>query len=73
MACVCTSIDDVQCLYFVRRDKASNSVKMSKNKSMKFFRKSPKKRNLPNRNTMSGRIVTFSEVIYNCLHVNVGL
>lgn len=65
VTCVLTITDDVQCLYFIRRDKASNSVKMSKNRSMKFFRKSHKKRNQPNRNTMSGRIVTFSEVIYN--------
>ncbi|CAB3996445.1 voltage-dependent N-type calcium channel subunit alpha-1B-like isoform X1 [Paramuricea clavata] len=42
------------------RDKASNSVKISKNKSMKFFRK---KRNAANRSTVSGRIVTFSEEI----------
>ena len=41
------------------RDKASNSVKVSKNKSVKFFRK---KRNAANRSTVSGRIVTFSEV-----------
>ena len=59
---------NVRCSYFLRRDKASNSVKMSKNRSMKFFRKSHKKRNTPKRSTMSGRIVTFSEVIY--LHFN---
>ena len=35
---------------------------MSKNKSMKFFRKSHKKRNAGSRSTMSGRIVAFSEV-----------
>lgn len=48
------------------RDKASNSIKIGKNKSLRFFRKSNKKyrqRNNANRVTMSGRIVTFSEEI----------